>query len=336
MIRDAISQLVAGEDLPRDTAVSAMNEIMSGESTLAQTAAFITALAIKGETIDEITGCALVMREKATRVCAEEPLVDVVGTGGDKSGTFNISTAAALVVAGAGVRVAKHGNRAASSHSGSADVLAELGVNLDADVPTIERCIAEAGIGFMFAPKMHAAMKHAIGPRREIGIRTVFNILGPLTNPAGAKNMLLGVFSEEMVEVMATVLGNLGSEHVYVVHGADGLDEITTADATLVAELKDGAVTTRRIQPEDFGIERAGREDLTVDSPAESAALIRSVLAGGSGPARDVVMLNAGAAIAAAGAAPDIAAGIEAAGRSADSGAAAEALAQLVRISREQ
>ena len=333
MIREAISRLVAGQDLARDVAVGAMSEIMNGETTPAQTASFITALAIKGETIDEITGCAEVMRAKATRIRAEEPLVDTCGTGGDKSGTFNISTAAALVVAGAGVRVAKHGNRAASSHSGSADVLAELGVNLDADVPTVERCIAEANVGFMFAPKMHAAMKHAIGPRREIGIRTVFNILGPLTNPAGAKNQVLGVFSEEMLEVMATVLRNLGSEHVYVVRGADGLDEITTTDETQVAELKDGRIETYRVKPEDFGMPRVGRADLTVDSPEESAGVIRSVLEGEGGPARDIVMLNAGAAIAAAGAAADMAAGVDKAKGSADSGAAAEALALLVRIS---
>jgi len=334
LIREAISTLVAGRDLTREAAVAAMTEIMSGEATPAQTASFMTALAIKGETIDEITGCAEVMREKATRVRAEEPFVDVVGTGGDKSGTFNISTAAALVVAGAGVRVAKHGNRGVSSHSGSADVLRELGVNLEADVPTVERCIAEATIGFMFAPKLHSAMKHAIGPRREIGIRTVFNILGPLTNPAGARHFLLGVFSPAMVEVMADVLKNLGAEHAYVVHGEDGLDEITTTDETLVAELEGGEIRTYRIKPEDFGISRATRDDLTVDSPEESAAVVRSVLAGETGPARDIVVLNAGAAISAAGAAPDIASGIQAAEESADSGAAAEMLDRLVRISR--
>ena len=310
-----------------------MQTIMDGEATPAQTAAFITALAIKGETIDEITGCAEVMRAKATRVRAEEPLVDTCGTGGDKSGTFNISTASAIVTAGAGVRVAKHGNRAASSHSGSADVIAELGVNLDAGVPAVERCIAEANIGFMFAPKMHAAMKHAMPVRREIGIRTVFNILGPLTNPAGAHNQVLGVFSADMVEVMANVLKNLGSERVYVVHGADGLDEITTCDDTFVAELRDGEVRTYRVKPEDFGMARRRRGDLTVGSVRESAEVIHSVLRGESGPARDIVLLNAGAAIAAAHVARDIAAGVEAAGASIDSGAATEALAKLVEIS---
>jgi len=310
-----------------------MQTIMDGEATPAQTAAFITALAIKGETIDEITGCAEVMRAKATRVRAEEPLVDTCGTGGDKSGTFNISTASAIVTAGAGMRVAKHGNRAASSHSGSADVLAELGVNLDAGVPAVERCIAEANIGFMFAPKMHAAMKHAMPVRREIGIRTVFNILGPLTNPAGARNQVLGVFSADMVEVMANVLKNLGSERVYVVHGADGLDEITTCDETLVAELRGGEVRTYRVKPKDFGMARCRRGDLIVASARESAEVIRSVLRGESGPARDIVLLNAGAAIAAAHVAHDIAAGVDAAGASIDSGAATEALAKLVEMS---
>ncbi|MFO7897597.1 MAG: anthranilate phosphoribosyltransferase [Planctomycetota bacterium] len=334
MIEEAISHLVAGKHMTRDMTVGAMEAIMSGQTTPAQTAAFITALAIKGESVEEITGCAEVMREKAVRIRAEEPFVDVVGTGGDKSGTFNISTAAALVVAGAGVRVAKHGNRAASSKSGSADVLAELGVNLEADVPTIERCIAEARFGFMFAPKMHAAMKHAIGPRREIGIRTVFNILGPLTNPAGARNMLLGVFSEVMVEVLASVLRNLGAEHVYVVHGLDGLDEITTTSETAVAELRDGVIKTCRIQPEEFGLPRASLDDLTVEEPGQSAAVIRSVLAGEPGPARDIVVLNAAAGIAAADAAPDLEAAATEAAEAIDSGAAQDALDKLVRISQ--
>ena len=324
---------MAGHDLARETAAAAMNENMSGETSAVQISAFLVALAMKGETIDEITGCPEVMRAKATRVQADEPLVDVVGTGGDKSGTFNISTAAALVVAGAGARVAKHGNRAASSRSGSADVLAELGVNLDADVATVERCIAEANIGFMFAPKMHAAMKHAMPVRRELGVRTVFNILGPLTNPAGARNMLLGVFSPELVGVMANVLKNLGCEHVFVVRGADGLDEITTTDETIVAELRDGAVETYGLKPEDFGMARAHLADLTVDSAKESAERIHTVLDGEPGPGRDIVLLNAGAAICAAGLAPSIAAGVERAGSSVDSGAATEALAKLVEIS---
>jgi anthranilate phosphoribosyltransferase len=334
LIREAIGMLVRNEDLPRDVVQAAMNEIMGGECTPAQTAAFITALAMKGETIEEITGCAEVMREKATRVHADEPFVDIVGTGGDKSGTFNVSTAAAIVAAGAGVRVAKHGNRAASSHSGSADVLAELGVNLDADVPTVERCIAEANVGFMFAPKMHAAMKHAIGPRREIGIRTVFNILGPLTNPAGAKRMLLGVFDQAMVGVMATVLQNLGSEHVFVAHGADGLDEITTTDETTIAELKDGEIVTYTVKPEDFGLPRAAPDDLIVTSPEESAEVIRSVLAGEAGAPRDIVALNAGAGIAASGAVDGLAGGVEKALAAIDSGAAEAALDKLVAISQ--
>jgi len=335
VIREVIRTLVAGRGLSREAAAAAMTAIMEGETTLAQTAAFITALAMKGETVDEITGCAEVMRAKATRVRADEPLVDTCGTGGDRSGTFNISTAAALVAAGAGVRVAKHGNRAASSHSGSADVLAELGVNLDADVPAVERCIAEANIGFMFAPHMHAAMKHAMPARRDIGIRTVFNILGPLTNPAGARNQVLGVFDARMLEVMAGVLEALGSRRVYVVRGEDGLDEITTTAETSVAELRDGGITTYRVKPEDFGIARASPDALTVDSAAESAEVIRSVLRGDPGPARDIVLLNAAAAVAAAGAADDLAGGLERAAESTDSGAASAALEKLVRISNE-
>ena len=310
-----------------------MTAIMDGEATPAQTAAFITALAIKGETIDEITGCAQVMRSKATRVRADEPLVDTCGTGGDGSGTFNISTAAALVTAGAGVNVAKHGNRAASSKSGSADVLAELGVNLDAGVPTVERCIAEAGIGFMFAPRLHGAMKHAMGPRREIGIRTVFNILGPLTNPASARNQVLGVFDTRMLDIVASVLKNLGSRHVYVVCGADGLDEITTTAETSVAELRDGRIETYRLKPEDLGVARSTREDLTVGSASESAVVIRSVLEREKGPARDIVVVNAAAAIAAGGRARDLAEGVAMAKESVDAGAAAGALVKLVEIS---
>jgi anthranilate phosphoribosyltransferase len=334
LIREAIGMLARNEDLPRGVAEAAMREIMNGETTPAQTAAFITALAMKGETIDEITGCAEVMREKATRVHAEEPFIDIVGTGGDKSGTFNVSTVAALVAAGAGVRVAKHGNRAASSHSGSADVLAELGVNLDADVATVQRCIAEANIGFMFAPKMHTAMKHAIGPRREIGIRTVFNILGPLTNPAGARRMLLGVFDRTMVEVMVTVLQNLGAEHVLVAHGGDGLDEITITDETLIAELKDGTVSTYTIKPEDFGLQRANHDALVVASPAESADLVRAILAGEPGPARDITVLNAAAGITAGGATASLAEGVAKAQAAIDSGAAEQTLDRFVKISQ--
>ncbi len=335
MIKDAIGRLVAGQDMTREMTVNAMEAIMSGETTPAQTAAFITALAIKGENVDEIAGCAEVMREKAVTIHADEPFVDVVGTGGDKIGTFNVSTAAGLVVAGAGIRVAKHGNRAASSRSGSADVLAKLGVNLDADVPAVELCIAEARFGFMFAPKMHSAMKHAIGPRREIGIRTVFNILGPLTNPAGARNMLLGVFSEPMVDVLASVLRNLGSDRVYVVHGMDGLDEITTTDETVVAELDGDVIKTYRIKPEDFDLPRATLDDLIVEGPDESAEVIRGVLDGQPGPARDIVVLNAAAGIAAGGGAPDLKTGAARAAEAIDSGAANAVLDKVVEISHQ-
>ncbi|MFW6158278.1 MAG: anthranilate phosphoribosyltransferase, partial [Planctomycetota bacterium] len=245
-----------------------------------------------------------------------------------------ISTIAALVAAGAGAVVAKHGNRSVSSKCGSADVFKALGVNIEAPIETVERCLSEIGIAFLFAPLLHKAMKYAIGPRREIGIRTVFNILGPLTNPAGARNMLLGVFSEAMVEVLASVLRNLGAEHVYVVHGLDGLDEITTTTETAVAELQDGVIRTYRVQPEDFDLPRASLDDLTVEEPGQSAAVIRSVLAGAPGPARDIVVLNAAAGIAAADAAPDLQAAATRAAEAIDSGAAQDALDKLVRISQ--
>ena len=333
MIREAINILVSGGELSREKAACAMRSIMDGESTPAQTAAFITALAIRGESVSVITGCAEVMREKALCIHADEPLVDTCGTGGDRSSTFNISTAAALITAGAGVRVAKHGNRAASSNSGSADALAALGVNLDADVAVVEQCIADACIGFLFAPNFHTAMKNAMGPRREIGIRTIFNILGPLTNPAGAKHQVLGCSNPKLLETLAEVLRNLGSEHVYVVCGSDGLDEITTTSDTQIAELKDDIIRTYLVTPEQFGFARVRREALVVGSAEESAAVIRDILRGVKGPARDISVMNAGAAISAAGMAEDIAAGIRKAENSIDSGAAAMALEKLIRIS---
>jgi anthranilate phosphoribosyltransferase len=277
------------------------------------------------------------MRDKAVRVdpgAPPERVVDTCGTGGDVKSTFNISTAAALVVAGAGVTVAKHGNRSVSSHSGSADVLATLGVKIDACVPTVERCLREARIGFLFAPLMHSAMKHAIGPRREIGVRTVFNILGPLTNPARARCQVLGVYDRRLTTVMAGALRSLGSARCFVVHGGDGLDEITVTDRTIVAELADGAVKEYTIGPEDFGLPRATLGDLKVDTAEQSAEVIRCVLAGRHGPARDVTLLNAAAALAAVGAAPDLRGGLALAAKSVDSGAAAEALRRLVEISQ--
>lgn len=333
-MRDAIRRVVAGEDLTRAEAAAVMDAIMRGETTDAQIAAFLTGLRLKGETVGEITGCAEVMRAHATAIAAPTGVIlDTCGTGGDARGTFNVSTAAAIVAAAGGARVAKHGNRSVSSNSGSADVLAALGVNIEADVATVERCVAEAGIGFLFAPRLHGAMKYAIGPRREIGIRTIFNILGPLTNPAGARHQLLGVYSSHLARVLAEVLHQLGSERAMVVHGHDGMDEITTAEETTIAELRDGTVSEYVIAPEDLGLERAPHEALLADSPLKSAAMIQSVLEGKAGPERDIVVLNAGAALAVADVAPDLQEGVERAAAAIDEGRAAATLKRLVEVS---
>ena len=333
MIREAIQKVVSGEDLSREEATAVMNEIMTGECTGAQIGSFITALRQKGETVEEIVGCAKVMREKATRIAAPPHVIDVVGTGGDSQHTFNISTTAAIVAASAGATVAKHGNRSVSSTSGAADVLKALGVNIEADTATVEACIEKAGIGFLFAPLLHGAMKHAIGPRREIGIRTVFNILGPLTNPAGAPRQLLGVYASTLAPTLALVLKQLGSTHVMVVHGHDGLDEITIAEETTIAELKDGEVNEYVIAPEEFDMSRASLDEIRVSSSEESAACVRKVLAGETGPARDVVLLNAGAAIYVADLAEDLVAGVERARQAIDQGDAAKTLETLVAVS---
>jgi len=336
VIQEAIAHLVEGRNLSRQDAAAAMEEIMSGQATDAQIAAFIVALRMKGETVEEIAGCAEVMRRKATRVAAPSPdALDTCGTGGDASHTFNISTAAALVAAGAGCCVAKHGNRSVSSASGSADVLAELGVNINVGVELVERCLREAGIGFLFAPGLHGAMKHAIGPRREMGVRTIFNILGPLTNPAGATRQLLGVYDPPLLETVASVLDALGSVRCLVVHGDDGLDELTTATTSRVCELKQGKLHTYTIAPEDFGLPRARLDDLRVSSPQESAEIIRRVLRGEGGPCRDIVALNAGAAIVAGGKADDLAEGIRLACEAIDSGEAARRLERLAAITSE-
>ena len=333
MIREAIAKLVSGAHLSADEAAAAMGEIMSGGATDAQIAAFAVALRMKGETVDEIAGCARVMREKATRVEAPFPVViDTCGTGGDSSGTFNISTAAALVAAGAGCRVAKHGNRSVSSASGSADVLRELGVKVDASVPLVERSLREAGIGFLFAPSLHQAMKYAIGPRREMGVRTVFNILGPLTNPAGARHQVLGVYEPALVEKLASVLASLGSIRCLVVHGDDGLDELTTTTTSRVCELAEGRLRSYAVSPEDLGLARAQPEDLRVASPAESAAILLDVLAGGTGPHRDIVVLNAAAALVAGEKAKDLAQGIRLAAEAIDSGEASRTLERLIAV----
>lgn len=334
MIQDAIQQLIAGRDLDRETATAVMDQIMSGEATDAQIGGFLVALRYKGETEDEVAGFTEVMRAKATRISGgRPPLLDTCGTGGDASGTFNISTTAAFVAAGAGCTVAKHGNRAISSRCGSADVLAELGVNIEADPARVGVCLDEAGIGFLFAQALHGAMRHAIGPRRELGTRTVFNILGPLTNPAGATRHLMGVFAPELTELQARVLGALGSERAFIVHGLDGLDEITLTGPSRVSELAGGEVRTYEIEPGDFGIDRAGAAALEGGDPAANAAILREVLDGGSGPRADVVLLNAAAALAAAGVAADLAGGIEAARESIASGRARQALDRLVEVS---
>ncbi len=336
MLQSYIARLVEGDDLAAQEAREAMSVIMSGGATPSQVAGFLVALRVKGETVEEITGCALAMREAATRIdVGELDVVDTCGTGGTGKVTFNVSTAAALVAAGAGVPVAKHGNRAASGRWGSADVLEALGVNLTAQPAVVERSIREAGIGFLFAPALHSAMKHAIGPRRELAIRTVFNVLGPLTNPAGARRQVLGVFSEALVEPLARVLGNLGAVRAMVVHSLDGMDEISLCAETLAARVREGEVTVERIAPEDFGVERADLEDLSVGSLEESAAAIRAVLDGATGPRRDMVLLNAGAAVHVGGRAETLRAGAEAAAESIDAGRAKEALERLVAISQQ-
>jgi len=330
MIREAISKVVDGEDLSQEEAAATMNEIMSGDATPAQIACFITALRIKGETVDEITGCARIMREKVTRIEAKaDLLVDTCGTGGDGAHTFNISTTAAFVAAGAGLHIAKHGNRSVSSKCGSADVLKELGVNIEADAELVAKCVDEVGIGFLFAPMLHPAMKYAIGPRREIGIRTIFNILGPLTNPAGAQVQVLGVYDAALTETLANVLKNLGSSHVFVVHGADGLDEITITDKTYVSELIDGQVRSFTIDPESFGMSKADMSILVGGDAEENAQIILDILKGEMGPRRDIVLLNSAAVIMAGGKAANLIEGIQVAAESIDLGKALEKLELL-------
>ena len=335
MIKEAIAAVVDGRSLTQDEAAQAMNEIMSGEATPAQFGAFVTALRLKGETVDEIAGMAGVMREKSLHVDAGGDLVDTCGTGGDASGTFNISTTAGFVAAGAGVRVAKHGNRAMSGACGSADVLESLGVNIDLSPDGVRRCIEETGFGFMFAQRYHPSMKFAAGPRREIGIRTVFNILGPLTNPAGATAQVIGVADPAMAPKMAEVLGRLGSKRALVVHGNDGLDEITLADETRVWELNDGSVSEYAISPEDLGISRAATDKIRAGSVEQSTAALRSVLSGEAGPARDIVLMNAAASLLAADAVASLEEGLKSAGESIDSGKARVSLDGLVELSQK-
>ena len=300
-MRAGIQAVVEGRHLTETEAMGVMTEIMEGAATPAQIAAFLVGLRVKGESVAEITGCARVMRDKATyiRTPAGCTPVDTAGTGGDAAGTFNISTAAAFVAAGAGVVMAKHGNRAASSQCGSADVLEALGVDVSLEPAGVEAAIAEVGIGFLFAPSLHGAMRHAIGPRREIGVRTIFNILGPLTNPAHARHQLIGVYDSALTPVMAAVLHNLGGERAFVVHGADGLDELTTTGPTTVSELREGEVHTYEVRPEDFGFAPARAGDLKGGDAEFNAGLVRDILAGEAVHQRDIVLLNAAAAIAA-------------------------------------
>jgi anthranilate phosphoribosyltransferase len=330
MIREGIQKAVGGENLTREEAYGVMQTIMAGEATPAQIACYITALRMKGETVEEITGSAQAMREKVVPITTTRtPLVDTCGTGGDAQHTFNISTTAAFVVAGAGAAVAKHGNRSVSSKCGSADVLEHLGVDLQRSAEDVSRCLEEIGIGFLFAPLLHPAMKHAIGPRREIGIRTVFNILGPLTNPAGAPHQVLGVYHPDLTETLAQVLVNLGSHHVFVAHGLDGLDEISTVGETRLSEGCEGQVRTYTLTPEDLGLPRASLDDLRGGDAATNADLLVRVLEGEAGPRRDVVVANAAAGIVAAGLAEDLCAGVALAQESLASGAARERLAAL-------
>ena len=333
MIREAIELLIGQQDLTMEQASQVMEEIMTGEATPAQFGAFVTALRIKGETADEIAGMARVMREKAHQVHYSEALVDTCGTGGDASGSFNVSTAAAFVAAAAGLKVAKHGNRAMTSQCGSADVLEALGVKIELTPDQVRRCLDEAGIGFMFAPAFHPAMRFAAGPRREIGIRTVFNILGPLTNPAGATHQVLGVADPAIARKMAEVLQRLGSKHALVVHGADGLDELSISGPTQVWEVIGGGVKEYAVSPEDAGLQKAPREAIRGGTAQENAARMRSLFSGEKGPLRDMVVLNAGAALVAGDRAFSLLEGATLAQQIIESGASLAKIDALVRAS---
>lgn len=334
-IQQALEHLINRKDLSAADMELVMRQVMTGEASPAQIGGFLIALRMKGETVDEVAAAAKVMRSLASGVSLnDEDAIDIVGTGGDATSTFNVSTCSAIVAAAAGARVAKHGNRSVSSKSGAADLLEEAGVNIDLTPEQVSHCVDDVKLGFMFAPRHHSAMKHAIGPRREMGVRTVFNLLGPLTNPAGARSQLLGVYDRQWVRPMAEVLEKLGSRHVIVVHGHDGMDEISISGPTQVAELKDGQVTEYVIEPSQFGIETSSLDTIKVGSAAESLELIRQVLADEAGPARDIVVLNAGAALCVAGVVESIAEGVTLAAQTIASGAAARKLAQLIAVSQ--
>jgi len=351
MIKQAIAKVVERQNLNEGEMIEVMDQIMSGGATPAQIGSFITALRMKGETVDEITGAARVMRDRATPIRVgrnvldidrddinidQETILDVVGTGGDCTNTFNISTTVSFVVSACGVKVAKHGNRSVSSICGSADVLEALGVNLDVTPETVERSISEIGIGFLFAPALHSAMKHAIGPRKEIGIRTIFNILGPLTNPAGADCQVMGVYSEELVEKLGGVLKRLGCRKGFVVHGLDGMDEITLTTGTRIAEVSQEGVSISVINPELFGLSSCAMADLRGGDAKGNAVIIRAILAGEKGPKRDVVLLNAAYALIAAGKAATPVEGIVLASRAIDSGDALRQVERLAKLTSQQ
>src|SRR5213083_881353 len=353
IITEAVRALVDRRALTRIEAAAAMEAIMSGAATNAQIAAFLTALRMKGETVEELIGFAQVMRQKAVRVRTRgtegsasltgtdrEMLIDTCGTGGDASGTFNVSTATAFVVAGAGLKVAKHGNRSMSGLSGaslcgSADVVETLGVKLELAPEQVGRCVVEVGIGFLYAPLLHTAMKHVMTARREVGIRTVFNLLGPLTNPAGANAQVIGVAAAALTEPLARVLAELGTYRAFVVHGADGLDEISNTGESRVSEVREGVVRTFTVRPEDFGLSRASIRDLLGGDRAQNAEMIRGLLDGEAGPKRDIVLMNSAAALVAGGRARDLKEGVELAARSIDSSTARQKLGRLVALSQE-
>jgi anthranilate phosphoribosyltransferase len=336
MFQQLLEKVVRNEDLTAGEAGEAMREVMEGRAPASGLAALLAALVMKGERPAEVVGFARAMREHAVRLSADPgPVFDTCGTGGDRSGTFNISSAAALVVAAAGVRVAKHGNRSVSSRCGSADVFEQLGVNVPAPPSAVEQTLRDAGIAFFFAPTFHPSMRHAAQTRRELGIRTLFNLLGPLTNPAGARRQVVGVSRPDLTSLLARALLELGSERAWVVHGADGIDEISTTGYTKVSECRDGAVHTFYIHPSEFGVAKATPADLAGGDAAENAAIVRRVLDGERGPRRDVVLLNAGAALFVSGRAPGVVEGITQAAAAIDSGAARATLDQLVAGSRQ-
>ncbi len=333
MIKEAINMVVNKIGLAEPESAECMREIMEGAATDAQIGAFLAALRMKGETDEEITGAAKMMRAKAATIKAPEGVLDTCGTGGDMSHTFNISTTTALVVAGAGVPVAKHGNRSVSSRSGSADVLEALGVKIDLAPEKVEKCLFETGFGFLFAPLFHPAMKYAIGPRRELGIRTIFNILGPITNPANARRQILGVFSKRLTEPLARVLGNLGAMDAMVVHGEDGLDEVSISGRTYISRSKNGEVENFYIDPADFGVWKSGIEQIRGGEGTENAAITLSILKGEKGPKRDIVLMNSAVALVAAGKTDDFRAAFQTAEESIDSGSALRKLEEIKRVS---